>query len=181
MKGNVASQKAAIAALGVGALLLSFAAPAYAAGAGNENEPEGVKQCIIVLEPLEPGQTDSEVETRTCSTGADFAAKSDIAAQSTLLMTWYANSNYGGVSTQIRGKAGPCDSSGYGFRCVGDAWNDRISSFRTFNYCNAVEEYRHANYGGIMFYLSNPGSSGLSESYLGSGSNQVSSFWLKRV
>ncbi|MFH8407453.1 hypothetical protein ACH4FX_22065 [Streptomyces sp. NPDC018019] len=119
--------------------------------------------------------------SRTCTTGtAPVLTKS--AARSTLLMTWYADINYGGASTQIRGNAGPCDSQGYGFAYVGDAWNDRISSFRTFNGCNTQEGYDHRNYGDTIYYCGKCGDDGSFEPWVGAQANdRISSWWIRRM
>lgn len=110
------------------------------------------RNCVIVLDELQPGQTTSRVLSHTCTTGAASAKVQPASIQSTLLMTWYADANEGGASTQIRGSSGGCDASGYGFAYVGDDWNDRISSYRLFGTCNSISGYDNSNYGSQIYY-----------------------------
>ena len=107
--------------------------------------------------------------------------ESDELLSGTLLMTWYADANYGGANTQIVQYSGPCDSTGYGIRYVGDSWNDKISSFKTFNNCNTVTAYTNSNYGGTAKTWSNPGASGVNVPWVGTDMNdKISSFRVYR-
>ncbi|WP_116245268.1 hypothetical protein [Nocardiopsis sp. FIRDI 009] len=127
------------------ALVLVSALPTTTANA------EAVKtttHCVITLDAPAPGSEQSRVASQFCDTDPQAAVLQDARAASTLLMTWYSSNYYNGSSTQLRGSAGPCDSSGYGVAYVGDEWNDRIGSYRLFNNCRLTTLYEHSNYGG---------------------------------
>jgi hypothetical protein len=120
-----------------------------------------VPVCRIVLEKIRPGESESRVYSRDCYDRQQemLAAKKVEPFASTLLMTWYADINFGGRSTFIEGKDGPCDHSGYGIRNVdgwAGGWNDVISSFKSWNHCNVTWGYTDINYGGLSQKWYNP-------------------------
>jgi hypothetical protein len=147
---------------------MAATSPAFA----NTSHPASVthKNCQIVLDKLQPGETTSKVLSSQCTTANQPLVAP---AASALLMTWYVNISYGGDSTTIYGKAGPCDSAGYGIGYVGDAWNDTISSFKVWNNCNYTSAFANKNYGGAcQKYNANV-------PFVGSALNdEISSFWV---
>lgn len=122
----------------VGTFTSTFAGAAHAATQG--------EHCLLILAPLQPGETTSHVLSRQCAQGNQ---KLVAPASSTHLMRWWADINHTGAFTDVNGSSGPCDSTGYGINYVGDAWNDRISSFQVFNNCTFTRAYANANYGGF--------------------------------
>jgi hypothetical protein len=92
------------------------------------------ENCITVLKPLKAGQAQSEIADRAC--GEDAAR---LAEAGTLLMTWYSDANYKGVSDQIMGQYGPCDGAGYKIDNVNRfgrrLWRHILSSYTTHNNC----------------------------------------------
>jgi len=151
----------------------------------------GPQHCDIVVAKLQPGQTTSDVISRDCGDNEDdsntFAAASGKRA---LIMTWYEDAGYGGGSQKIYGDDGPCDDAGYGIPNVGvydditwpfGGWNDTISSFKTWNYCNHAAAYEHENYGGRCDDWYDPGAAGLGVKYVGDKMNpMITSFYVKR-
>lgn len=94
-----------------------------------------------------------------------------------LLLRIYDGSNFGGDSTSFIDSAGAgvywCDAEGFSINYVGNAWNDRTSSFRTYSRCNHVTAYWDANRRGICrsYYRD--------QSYVGTlMDNDISSFRL---
>ncbi|MCS0635049.1 hypothetical protein NX801_05130 [Streptomyces sp. LP05-1] len=160
----------------------AFLLPTATAQAAQSAPAAPARHCVVVLDQLRPGESASRVLSRDCATGTEAPAPTGRAAAATLLMTWYADIDYGGDSTQIRGSYGGCNAEGYGFAYVGDAWNDRISSFKTFNSCDTVSGYDHANYGLDVYYCGRCGSGGtFSEPYVGNNANdRISSWWISR-
>lgn len=57
---------------------------------------------------------------------------------SDLLMTWWADINFGGNHTAIYGSAGPCDSAGYRIT-PNSYWQTHISSISGAGQCNEVD------------------------------------------
>jgi hypothetical protein len=69
-----------------------------------------------------------------------------------LLITLYADAEYGGDSYSLYGGSG-CDASGYTFGSMPAGWNDRVSSFRVFNNCTYTRLYVDAGpSGGCIQY-----------------------------
>jgi hypothetical protein len=132
------------------------------------------QQCVIVLDELQPGQTSSRVLSHTCTTGTQADKAHPAGAQDTLLMTWYADSDFNGASTQVRGDDGGCDSSGYGIAYVGDDWNDRISSWKLWGTCNSVTLYDNRNYGASIDYCGRCSGSNVALS----ANDRTSSMWI---
>lgn len=140
--------------------------------------------CSIVLDKIQPGQTQSRVLSYTCAE-SEVARDSLTASTTVLLMTWYKDANFSGSSTTINGCCGPCDAAGYGIQNVGSSWNDVISSFKSFNNCNRVRGYADINYGGTGATWQDLSGIGvtpaLSVSFVGSTMNdRISSFLLNR-
>ncbi|MEU1534010.1 hypothetical protein [Streptomyces fagopyri] len=145
-RGRVAAATAVTAALL--ALTAGYSSTATAAAVDTHE----ARNCVIVLDKLQPGQTSSRVLSRSCTTGTASAQAQPSGIQSTLLMTWYADANQSGASTQIRGSSGGCDASGYGIAYVGDDWNDRISSYKLFGTCNSIDAYDTSDYGNEIYF-----------------------------
>jgi hypothetical protein len=122
---------------------LAHAVPAQAAAAG------GAKSCTTYLAKLRPGERISQVLATRCEAGGRVVSASsvvpDFCLVGTKLITWYVDANYRGNDYTIVGCSGPCDHSGYGINYVGAEWNDKISSFQTFNHCNETVAYVDAN------------------------------------
>jgi hypothetical protein len=128
-------------------------------------------QCQILLgKATAPASVSPVLSSQCAKAGEQLVAP----ASSTLLMVWYDRYNYGGASTKIYGAAGPCDSSGYGIAWVGATWNDRIRSYRVFNYCYYSAAFQHINWGGYCreYYSQVPDASAMDVA--------ISSFWISR-
>lgn len=143
----------ALASIAVLAATGTTITPAFAAPTRSDEvgvTPGSVRHCVIVLDKIRPGETTSRVRAHECAVGK----LPRIAASSTLLMTWYQYTSFGGESTRIEGYDGPCDSSGYGISDVGAGWwggswwDNRISSFKVYNHCNWTTYFTNVNYGG---------------------------------
>jgi predicted nucleic acid-binding Zn ribbon protein len=140
----------AVAAAGALALLVT-ATPAQAGA--HTRAPTDARHCVVVLAPLEAGETTSRVLSEECAATPEAAQRRSAAATgtlaSTLLLVLYADINYGGASTRLEGAYGACDTAGYGFSDLG-TWRNRISSFKRFNWCQRVAGYDNVNYGGAL-------------------------------
>jgi hypothetical protein len=114
-----------------GASTHSASGPARAAA----NQPS--ENCQIVLDKLRPGERSSRILSQQCVP----AGQPLVAPQGrTLLMTWYSNANLKGARTNVYGKYGPCDSSGYVISNTNQLgttsyWGYYISSYRVFSHC----------------------------------------------
>jgi hypothetical protein len=154
-----------------------------------QSEPE--QHCAMVVSKLRPGQAASDVISRACAATEEELDKSAaLSADDVLIMTWYSDAKYEGDSEKIYGDAGPCDDTGYGIPNVGvyddiewpfGGWNDMISSFKSWNYCNHVTAYEHENWGGREESWHDPNAAGLGVEYVGDNMNDaITSFWVKR-
>jgi hypothetical protein len=132
----------AVATFGVGrAAAANTSAPSASAGAG--------RNCTMVIDKLQPGETVSKVRSYTCAAPGQPAPAPDASIEaSTQLMLWCVDWNWGSPCTFVYGTAGPCDATGYGISYVGNVWNDVISSFLVYNNCWYTRAYIDSNYGG---------------------------------
>ncbi|MFJ9696340.1 hypothetical protein [Kitasatospora sp. NPDC101183] len=88
-------------------------------------------------------------DARTALSDERFAAQIDgagspaAAASSVVVSTEYMDGNFGGASLSITAEA-PCSpGKGYNLQVLTGAWNDSISSYRTFNNCQE-RHWEHA-------------------------------------
>jgi hypothetical protein len=116
-------------------------AAALAGAAAPPQVPVPHTHCVITLHG-------ADAPTARC--GA--AAETGEARAGTLLMSWYRDADYDGDTVDLRSTEGPCDAAGYGVSDIGEylgwAWNDSVSSFRTFGNCTVVQSFANNNYGG---------------------------------
>jgi hypothetical protein len=120
-------------------------------------EPKGEGQhCAVVLDRLQPGETSSRALRQQCS--ADEASLQSVVAVSTPLVKFFDCTGWHEPcgSVTFYGTYGTCDRSGYGWRYVGDAWNDRFSSLLVYAGCWTTVLYKHRDYvdcpyGGITY------------------------------
>ncbi|MGW3139919.1 hypothetical protein [Streptomyces sp. NPDC001139] len=153
-----------------------LALPVTYSSAATTADTHTTQRCVIVLDKLQPGQTSSRILSHTCTTGAKSTQAQPSSVQSTLLMTWYADANEGGASTQIRGGSGGCDASGYGIAYVGDDWNDRISSYKLFGTCNTVDAYDNRDYGSEIYYCGRC----TGDNIPWAANDRISSMWIRQ-
>jgi hypothetical protein len=151
----------------------------------------GTQHCAIVVAKAQPGQAASDVISRECADSeGDLERHGRFSSSRVLIMTWYSDAGFSGESEKIYGDEGPCDDLGYGIPNVGvyddiqwpfGGWNDRISSFKTWNYCNHATAHQHENWGGREETWHDPDAAGLGVEYVGDSMNdQITSFWIKR-
>jgi hypothetical protein len=143
-----------------------------AANAAVLAKPVGTgSHCAVLLDKLQPGQTESRVVSYTCADSEQALASLQPAA-SVKLMTVFLDINFGIKIKDFFGAAGPCDASGYSINNVGADANDRISSFQTFSSCNHTVAFVDINQSG-----GSQGYNGTSISFVGNAMNdQISSF-----
>jgi hypothetical protein len=107
------------------------------AAPGGPAKPGGTagESCAVVLAPLQPGQTVSEVLSLTC--GTDVTSSTRLAAAATLLGAEYDGSGFTGGAWFVYGGGASCNAgASYGFASIG-GWDNRISSARTYNGCQS--------------------------------------------
>jgi hypothetical protein len=147
---------------------LLLVAPASAALAS----PAAQEHCVIVVEKLKPGQTTSNIRSQTCASRPGSPQLQQTSALAgTLLIVLYEHHTYGGASTRIEGSDGPCDAAGYGISALNSTWRNRMTSFKTFNWCNVIDLYDNNNYGGAFLGGWGSATSTLSVSNVGSYAN----------
>jgi hypothetical protein len=135
----------------VAALVLTSAAafnsPAGAANTSSTSlmSPKGDENCMIVLTPMQKGDTESQVVEQRCSSDpADLAPD----AMYVKLITWYDNANYVDPHIDVYGIYGSCDRYGYGIHDVGAGWAARISSFEVYGSCIYTDVWDQTDYNG---------------------------------
>ncbi|WP_053849414.1 hypothetical protein [Streptomyces sp. NRRL B-24085] len=136
-----------IAAAGVSGLLMT-GAPNSAA----DTAAPAPKNCAVLVGKAPANGKASPELYRYCSTKSAADARAHLetkaatggrSAQATLLMVWYANTDYRTPSTSVYGNAGPCDSSGYSLH-PDSYWSQNISSARGYNRCTVATFHNRA-------------------------------------
>ncbi|MEU6820109.1 hypothetical protein ABZ921_05735 [Streptomyces atriruber] len=151
------------------------AAPAPQAGAHN-------RHCITVLEKLAPGERTSRVAERKCTReGESLAQLRGRMVPRELLVKYWDGTYFDGDSDEIRGRDGGCDAAGYGVPDMG-AFNNRVSSFRTFGTCNSVQLFDKPSYDGAQKTFEPPQSNPVQGTNgLYPFDNRADSLWLRAV
>lgn len=130
----------------------------------------GAKHCVIIIEPLQPGQTTSKTSEPQCfatfaealafvTNGAvvvpqdfrpdDLTDEILAATTDTVVGIEYIDANFLGSSLTwgTPNSNGCSDGTVYQSNVPND-WNDKISSARAFQGCNSFLHYANANYSG---------------------------------
>jgi hypothetical protein len=136
-------------------LALVFTVTAIAASAVSSSPvsaaDDSPRHCVIALDKLHSGEKTSRVTGVKCSN--DEKEIRAFAPQTTVLMTFYVDSNFTGYSLDIKGDAGLCDHEGYGLRDTGDilgswvSWRYNLSSYKVWNNCFYSRAYFNTYYG----------------------------------
>ncbi|RSN60678.1 hypothetical protein DMH01_15460 [Amycolatopsis sp. WAC 04182] len=130
------------------------ASPAASAATSIASEMEAGKSCAVELSKVKPGSPDAKIQRYACADTQEKAAAmlpADIRRVG--LAVFYEHSYQSGRSYGVYGDS-PCDSAGWGFSDLNDINNQiGISSYETFNACNAQIVYKQVRYGGLCgFY-----------------------------
>ena len=140
------------------------------------------RYCFTEMEPSAPGSRTLDFVSRTCS---DTAAPGTLMPSTlvrpmvtyTLLVTFFADVDYGGSYDTVGGRFGTCDSSGYGF---GDLRNVEgntggISSYKLNGACNNSDIWT-----GLQWTLDKRTFTTQNVRYVGAQHNdKVYSMWVK--
>ena len=153
-------------------LCMAVAVPVDATTEATAPSARAEQHCVILLDRLHPGEETSRVLKKTCADRPDAPALRAASGLGTLLIIVYQDIRYGGASTAIEGRYGPCDQEGYGIRDLG-SWRNRLSSFKAFNWCNFVAAWDNINYGGAYLgdWHSAASDSRLNVDWVGSNAN----------
>lgn len=128
---------------------LAAAAPASASSTQAETGKGGaVTHCVTVIEKLAPGERESRIVERTCTTDAQklVSMKASMNFRS-LLVQYFEHPDHQGASDSIYGWGGSCDASGYGIPSTAP-FENRISSWYTYGTCDHVQAFEGGRYGG---------------------------------
>ncbi|HLB47906.1 MAG TPA: hypothetical protein VJL59_12935 [Anaerolineales bacterium] len=148
------------------------AAPAdFKPADSDRSAPE--RHCVILIEPLQPGQQASVASEPVCFArfpDAIYAATGDTVrlapavrpadvtqdmlapASTTVISIDYANSNFqGSTLVWVANNSVGCNT-GYSYSAptMPSGWNDVVSSAQTYGGCNNNPHYEHTNYGGAV-------------------------------
>jgi len=133
--------KRSFVVLGVTTLALFSSTAGAGATPGVVSEPS----CVTVVKKV-PGKNKTEVVSNQCSADPSSLRRP---TDSNLLVTFYADANYGIPFSEVRADDGPCDSEGYGLSDLDDI-NDEIgiSSYIIGSDCNEQIYYDDTDFDG---------------------------------
>ena len=144
--------------IGAAAVLLTVPLAGAAVAAPSDDQSganASGRYCVEVYGQATTSGRVSPLQYRHCSNKSRSDARASLssaearqaigakAAASTLLMTWFADRDYRGASTDVYGSAGPCDTAGYKLT-LSWTWSGRISSAGGTTACNIARFYNGA-------------------------------------
>lgn len=153
----------------IAALMSIATAGAAHAGSPPSQDDAAVRHCAVLVskEPVGPaGRTEVG---RACAQDRATAAAEVGATAGTLLLTIYADANYGGYRYHFYGDYGHCDSQGYRIN-LGLGIRNMTSSMKGYNYCNSAEAYDGPDLTGTRWWYGQPGRY-LNVPWVGAGAN----------
>jgi hypothetical protein len=118
---------------------LTILAPAGVAQASTSTDTAGPAKFCASLVGVDESHEMTTIK-RSCSNESAAAARAGLGsagAESTLLMTWYADAQFQGSYENQYGNYGICDSAGYGFT-PSNWWAHNLSSISGNGACNRV-------------------------------------------
>ncbi len=134
--------------------VLSVTGPAQARPTSPESAVTGYCAVLVSKQPVGPGGS-TEV-SRACSETRASAAAAAGATADTLLLSIYADSNYGGYQYHFYGDDGHCDATGYRIN-LGWAIRNIASSMKGYNYCNSARAYDGVDLTGTSWWYGQSG------------------------
>lgn len=163
----------------LGAAVLAVGTPAHATAI---NSDATHKVCTTVVAPVAPGEKSSRVLHQSCTTetlaaSAQRRADKRGPLDSTLLVVFWEEVDFGGDESQVYGSDGTCNGSGYGFEDMEDVQDETggVSSYQLQGNCDVSEKFTETDFGGTSSGLI----FGQSQSWVGSTWNDggIQSFW----
>ncbi len=112
---------------------------------GPSDSPE--YRCVVLLEPIQPGEPFSRASEPVCSRGAIDSINGVSLASSYLIAKFYDYTNYGNLLVEYYG-AEPCSpTASYGVPDLPDNLDNRFASGKGYSDCDRIYVYDRNNYG----------------------------------
>jgi hypothetical protein len=111
-------------------------------------KPTPAKHCVIFLEPIQPGETESKASQPVCSTGKIDSVNGKALAASFLIARFYDNINYVNLLIEYYGASACSSSISYGRASLASNLNDKFDSGKSYSNCNNIYGYQFTNYAG---------------------------------
>ena len=103
-------------------------------------------RCVVVLEPIQPGEQFSKVVETVCSRGPIDEINGVSLASSYLIAKFYDYTNYGNLLVEYYG-AEPCSpTASYGVLDLPDNFDNRFASGHSYSDCDHIYVYDRNNY-----------------------------------
>jgi len=120
----------------------------------------GPTRCVIFLEPIQPGETESKASEPVCSTGKIDSVNGESLAASFLIARFYDNINYVTLLVSYIGASACSPSISYGRASLPSNLDNKFASGRSYSGCNWISVYDGSYYFGPNYTCS--GGSGCS-------------------
>lgn len=136
-------------AIGTAITLVTLTPPSSATPTQGTEATGPVKHCVTVIEKLKPGERESRIVERTCTTDVQVAeaTKARMSSFRSLLVQYFEHPDWKGASDSIYGWGSSCDASGYGIPNTAP-FENRISSWYTYGTCDHTIAWVNTRYGG---------------------------------
>ena len=104
--------------------------------------------CVVHIDPLETGKTESNIWGFQCFNSQKAADSYTEATTSVIIAEDFSGANYTGSRLQWIASTGCSILKSYAFKSMPNGWDNVVSSSKAFSGCNKNRLYEYQNYGG---------------------------------
>lgn len=108
---------------------------------------ETAYRCVILLEPIQPGEESSKASEPVCSAGAIDSINGVSLDSSYLIAKFYDNTNYTTLLVEYYGASACSATISYGATSLPSNLDNKFASGRSYSNCNLIYVYDFPNYG----------------------------------
>ena len=109
-------------------------------------------RCVVLLEPIQPGEQFSKASEPVCSRGAIDSINGVSLDSSYLIAKFYDYTNYGNLLVEYYG-ASPCSpAASYGIPDLPDNLDDKFASGKVYSDCDNLYVYDFDHYQGPSYH-----------------------------
>jgi len=108
-------------------------------------------RCVILLEPIQSGETSSKASEPICAQGSVDLVEGISLSSSFLIARFYDNTNYGSLLVEYYGSSACSATVNYGVTALPSDLDNKFESGRSYSNCDHINVYDFTNYGGATY------------------------------
>jgi hypothetical protein len=112
---------------------------------------ETAYRCVVLLEPVQPGEQFSKASEPVCSDGRIDTVNGVLLDSSYLIAKFYDRTNYTTLLVEYYGSSACSPTISYGVPDLPDNLDNRFASGRAYSNCDHIYVYDFNNYGGPSY------------------------------